>query len=178
MDYELILDDFDRLLPLYRYVESGGEEQPVSMATDAMFAFHPGCTVKAQATVANHAITQLDVILRHNVLQKALYDQLVSEFGEKNVGTELASGAGTSVDVVVHRPDGYWFYEIKTAHSPRACIREAIGQLLEYAFWPRAQEACRLFVPGESVLDKDGKEYLQRLRKRFSLPIDYLQVVV
>jgi len=62
--------------------------------------------------------------------------------------------------------------------SPRACIREAIGQLLEYAFWPGAQEAIHLTVAGESPLDPDGDDYLRQLRDRFGLPIDYQQITV
>jgi hypothetical protein len=73
---------------------------------------------------------------------------------------------------VVKTNDEYWFYEIKTALTARACLREAIGQLLEYGFWPGAQEPARFIVVGESALDNDGKEYLSRLRKRFSLPIE------
>lgn len=178
LNYELILNDFDELLPLYRYVESAGKLQPISMPTEAAFSFLPGCSVKAQATIATLVQTELDVTLRHNVLQAALYQRLVSQFGVENVGTELASGAGTSVDVVVCRPEGYWFYEIKTAHSPRACIRGALGQLLEYAFWPGGQEASRLTVVGESPLDRDGEEYLRQLRSRFALPIYYEQIIV
>ncbi|GAG10664.1 unnamed protein product, partial [marine sediment metagenome] len=155
-----------------------GKLQPISMPAEAPFSFLPGCSVKSQATIATLAQTELDVTLRQNVLQEALYQRLASQFGAENVGTELASGAGTSVDVVVRRPDGYWFYEIKTAHSPRACIREALGQLLEYAFWPGGQEASRLTVVGESPLDQDGEEYLQQLGNRFSLPIYYEQITV
>ena len=169
---------FRELLPLYRYVESAGTLQPISMPTRAAFVFVPGCTTKARTTTATLGQTELDVTLRHNLLQTAFYERLVSKFGTKNVGTELASGAGTSVDVVVRRADGYWFYEIKTAHSPRACIREALGQLLEYAFWPGAQEALRLIVVGESSLDQEGADYLQRLRTKFSLPVHYEQITV
>lgn len=114
----------------------------------------------------------------HNELQEALYRWLVSLYGAEHVGTELPSGVGTSVDVVVCRTDGYWFYEIKTGHSPRACLREAVGQLLEYAFWPGAQEATRLIVVGETAMDKDAEEYLGRLKKRFALPIEYEQITV
>ena len=81
------------------------------------------------------------------------------------------------VDAVVRRLDEYWFYEIKTDSSPRACIREAIGQLLEYAFWPGGREACRLIVVGESPLDEDSKKYLRQLRDRFALPIYYEHIV-
>lgn len=178
VEYELILDDFDRLLALYKYVESGGESQPVSMPTEAHFAFRPGCSIKASSAKATQAQRQLDISLRHNELQAALYQRLVSQYGTDHVGTEIPSGVGTSVDVVVHRADGYWFYEIKTSHSPRACLREAVGQLLEYAFWPGAQEGTRLIVVGETAIDKDAEEYLRRLKARFALPIEYEQIVI
>lgn len=74
--------------------------------------------------------------------------RLVSQYGAENVRAEFSNVVRTSVDVVVRRRKTYWFYEIKTADSPRACLREAIGQLLEYAFWPGTQEAMRLIVVG------------------------------
>ena len=43
--------------------------------------------------------------------------------------------------------------------------------------WPGAQEAVRLIVAGENALDKEGEEYLRCLRNRFSLPIEYEQIV-
>ncbi len=160
IDYEAILSDFDRLLPLYKYVVSHGKVQPTTAPTEKQFQFVPGCSVKAASTSTTLAEKELNINLRHNTLQKALYKQLVAKYGKNNVGTELPSGVGTSVDLVVRSDGKYWFYEIKTSPSPRACIREALGQLLEYSFWPGAQEAMRLVVVGETALDKDGKEYL------------------
>ena len=110
------------------------------------------------------------------MLQESLYRRLVRKFGAANVGTELETGAGTNIDLVVRRPNGYRFYEIKTAQSPRACIREALGQLLEYSLWPGAQEARRLIIVGESALDLDGTKYLRRLNKKVSIPIFYEQI--
>jgi len=72
---------------------------------------------------------------------------------------------------VVKMNNEFWFYEIKTALTPRACLREAIGQLLEYGFWPTTQEPSRFIVVGEGLIDEDGQEYLRRLKKRFSLPV-------
>lgn len=178
IDCELVLDDFDKLLPLYRYVEGGGESQPVLMPSATKFVFRSGCSAKASSAIATQAEKQLDMNLRHNELQLTLFLQLASQYGKENVGTEIPSAVGTSIDLVVRRKGGYWFYEIKTASSPRACLREAVGQLLEYAFWPGAQGATRLIVVGEAALDKDGKEYLHRLNEGFSLPIGYEQLVV
>lgn len=116
--------------------------------------------------------------MRQLGMQESLYRQLASKYGAENVGTELSSGEGTSVDVVVRREDAFWFYEIKTVRSPRACLRQALGQLLEYAFWPGSREATRLIIVGETALDDEGAEYLRTLRKRFSLPLEYEHIVV
>ena len=178
LDYDRILSDFDRLLPLYRYVESNGLLHPTAVFDSHPFAFRPGCTIKSSQTTAHLARDPIDVTLRHNLMQEALYNRLVSEYGAENVGTELSSGVGTRIDVVVRHSGLFWFYEIKTAHSPRACIREAIGQLLEYSYWSNAQEATKLIIVGETPLDTEGEEYLNLLRKRFSIPIEYESIVL
>jgi hypothetical protein len=79
--------------------------------------------------------------------------------------------------VVRRGDDEFWYYEIKTALSPRACLREAFGQLMEYAYWPGACEATRFIVCGETPLDGDGETYLRQLKNRFSLPTDYEHIV-
>ncbi len=178
VDYELILDEFDRLLPLYQYVESRGKRKPISVQLETNFLFRAGCRTKKRTAIVSQRREQIERDLRHNELQKVLYRRLVNEFGKESVGTEIQGKNGTSIDVVVRRRRAYWFYEIKTAESPRACIREAMGQLLEYAFWPGAQGAVRLIIAGECALDKDGKDYLRYLNKRFALPLEYEQIRV
>jgi hypothetical protein len=79
-------------------------------------------------------------------------------------------------DVVVRRGERFWFYEIKTAMSAQACIREGLAQILKYSYWPGAQEAERLVIVGEPSLDGDAERYLATLKERFSLPIEYQQI--
>ena len=156
---------------------SGGESQSVTVPSPP-FVFCPGFSIRASSTTATQGRKQRDVDLNHNKLQLALCRRLESRYGDKNVGDEQQSGVGAKVDVVVRRRKAYWFYEIKTADSPRACLREAIGQLLEYAFWPPPKEVTRLIVVGKSAIDKVGQVYLRRLNERFSLPIEYEQIAV
>jgi hypothetical protein len=112
-------------------------------------------------------------------MQAALCERLIAEHGVDNVADELPSGLGIKIDVVLRTgAQQYWYYEIKTATSPRGCLREALGQILEYSFWPGAREAARLIVCGESALDADGAAYLRQLQTRFSLPILYEQITV
>lgn len=176
IDYELILNDFDKLLPLYRYVESQGKVRPMSLPLETHFSFQPGCRTKKRSAIVRQSREQIACDLRHNELQKVLYRRLARQFGKENVGTENRGVNDIRIDLVVQRKRGYWFYEIKTAQSARTCIREALGQLLEYAFWPEAQEAARLIVAGECPIDKAAEDYLHCLREKFKLPIRYEQI--
>ncbi len=177
IDYKNILDDFDRLLALYQYVESAGTTAPLPLLKND-FTFKPGHSKKL--TTARFTLTEkeLDLDLRHNLLQEALYYQLTLKYGKDAVRTEQPSGVGTLIDMVVKIKNEYWFYEIKTALTPRACLRAAIGQLLEYGYWPGAKEPTRLIVIGENPIDQDAQEYIYRLSKQFSLPIEYEAIVI
>ena len=175
--HDLVLNDMDRLLPLYKYIESRGRIQPLPNIGQQKFIFQSGRNSTLATTKASYAQRELDVNLRHNILQGALQRQLSAQYGIENVHKEVSTGNGNIIDLVVRQSEGYWFYEIKTYQSPRACIREAIGQLLEYAFWPESQNASRLIVVGETAPDQDVIEYCRILKKRFSLPIEYQQIV-
>ena len=174
IDYGLLLNTLDMLLPLYQYVESNDSLPPVQDISVPQFQFRSGyTTAKASSAIISQTERELDANLRHNILQEALCRKLSAEYGKENVGDEIPSGIGTRIDVVVRQSNEYLFYEIKTAHSPRACIRQAMGQLLEYAFWNGSQNVTRLIVVGEAPLDQDGAKYLRSLQEQFSLPIDY-----
>jgi hypothetical protein len=175
INFELIVDDFDRLLPLYCFTEGNANFPTIAKSAETGFQFKPGCTTKVFETTVSLAERRLSIFLRHNEIQKQLHDHLALQYGAENVGTEL-DNAGGQVDLVVRRGSKYWFYEIKTAMSARGCIREAIAQLLEYSFWPGAQEAEKLIVVGEPSLDWDAEQYLATLKTRFFLPIEYCQI--
>ena len=172
LNYDRILAVFDRLLPLYEYVEGGPTAQPVEAPGVETFNFRPGCPARSKWAKASLAQRQLDIQLRHNELQVKLYRRLVELHGEENVGVEIENGTGGKIDVVVKTDDGFWIYEIKTGASARGCIREAIGQLLEYSLWPGAQMTSKLIIVGEGPLDVNAKTYLHKLNDRFSPSIE------
>lgn len=175
-DYELVLNDFDTLLSLYRFVE-GAEEFPY-ITRKSGFSFSPGCSVKPSSTQASLPERTLDINLRHNTIQLALYEFLAKKHGAGSVGTEIPSGAGTRLDVVLNVGGTFHIYEIKTAQSARACVREALAQLLEYSYWPGTQEAERLIIVGEPEANEECRNFLSALRNRFSLPVYYCQFKV
>ncbi|MDO3621838.1 hypothetical protein Q3O98_12075 [Ralstonia pseudosolanacearum] len=115
-------------------------------------------------------------ILLHNAIQTRLYKELCDEYGADCVGTEVPTGDGTSVDVVVKTKDFCWFYEIKTDVSVKGCIRQAIPQLLEYAYWQcDKSRADKLIIVSPNSITPEAQQYLAFLRKTFGLPLSYRQ---
>ena len=175
LNVETVLDDFDRLMPLYEYVEGDIDSSARQTQKVRNFEWSPGNNPRVVQASFERPERNIDAVLRHNEIQAALFTYLKSVHGKDNVSGEQDCGNGTHIDIAVRNDSHYIYYEIKTGLSARSCIRQAFGQLMEYGFWPGAQEAEKLTVIGESCLDKDAKKYLERLRKKFKLPLTYQQ---
>lgn len=174
-DYVDVIDVFERLLPLYLFVE-GHDDTVAALPVPRTFVFKTGIQTRPAQTVASVPGRKLPISLRHNVLQQVLYRELVEKFGAENVGTENAAIGGGFVDAVVRCDGVYEFYEIKHGPTARSCIREAVGQLLEYACWPSSPAVRKLVVVGEPSLTPETTAYLARLNERFPIELEYRQV--
>lgn len=145
--------------------------------SSSLFVFQPGHNEKKTGTVTvTPSKKESTATLLHNEIQNALYADLVAQYGKDNVGTENSTGQGTSIDIVVKTGEFCWFYEIKTAPSVKACIRQAIPQLLEYAYWHGNDDrADRLIIVSPLPITKEAKTYLNFLNEKFHLEIYYHQ---
>lgn len=174
VDYDQILKILDRLLPIYLFTE--GEVSETALKNRLYdFRFSAGCTKKPSYTSGVLTQRELDIQLRHNDYQSKLYTEMSDLYGEDNVGTEIYAN-GLSIDLVVKQGESYWFYEIKTASTARACIRQALGQIMEYSYWPGHQRAAKLVIVGSAVATAEETSYIEYLQKTFSLPLEYKAV--
>jgi hypothetical protein len=137
------------------------------------FQFMPGARTKKGETTAIYSKQTKCIDLVHNQIQDQIFEQLTKDYGKDNVACEQDTGLGTKVDIAVRSPDGCTFYELKTANTSKQCIREALAQLMEYAYYPGESRASRLIVVGLVDLSGDSKKYLENLRSKFSLPLYY-----
>lgn len=169
VDIREILTHFDLLIPLYVFVETGSHTPAAPDDSD----FEPGCPDFVLSTKVSLTERTLDVALRHKALQQALYKLLRREAGPENVQMERRLSLGILVDAAVRNNEKFTFYEVKVAPTVQSCVRAALGQLLEYAYWPSADRANELIIVGELALDSDAAAYLHFLRERFGLPIWY-----
>lgn len=174
-----VLRDFDFLLPIYEYIEFSPGDAAPALYEPCGFVFKPdppdAADDRSATTTATRAGGVSPVSLRHTRLQSALKRQLRAEGAQ--VGTEHPDGRGCHIDLVAKRDSETEFYEIKTDTTPRLAIRHAIGQLLEYAYWPVPVRPNRLFVVSEQPLDAEAADYLRTLEAEIGLSICYRQVI-
>ena len=172
-DVNHILLAFDQLYDLYKYCM-----QPTA---GALIPTPDGSTRRVSAqthTIASRLAKEIDVDLRHNLLQDLLVAILKAEFPDCPVHLEWKVAEGGRVDLVVDTGDGLLFCEIKVAPCVRLAWRNAIGQLLEYAHWPDGRRAKKWWVLCEEAPSPGDASYLQSLRALYGLPAFYRQIDV
>ena len=139
------------------------------------FIFHNGHNEGKKSKITSYEKHDTSVNLLHNEMQTVIYSQLVKNFGEENVGTEVDAGKGNRIDLVVKHKNNYSFYELKTDNSVRKCIREALGQLIEYANFYNDVAIEKFIVISPNQADSEIKAYLSKIREKYNLPLYYQQ---
>lgn len=140
-------------------------------------AFKHGIRIPSKETMRivhskNYAINDL-----HNKLVLKLYDDLVTSYGAENVGTEISIG-NRRIDVVVKNNSIYDLFEIKTYETEEKCIREALGQILEYAYYDNSDPIGKLVIVGPAPLSKEAEMYLKKLRETYNINIHYMNIQI
>jgi hypothetical protein len=105
---------------------------------------------------------------QHVILQNALFDSLCERFGRAAVSYEQ-----DYIDLQLRRGKVLTLFEIKIAPTAKSCIRQALGQLLEYDLYPDRTGSSQLVIVGEQPAKPADKTYLRHLQKKFGIPISY-----
>ncbi|WP_213939034.1 hypothetical protein [Pseudomonas sp. dw_612] len=167
-----VFDDGDivrNMFPWFVFEHLRGEDQLVP--------FTPGHKERPPAAYVDLPATQREVLLQHNKLQTCLYHLLCSQYGENHVKTEHPTGSGGYADALVRlSKDRCFLYEIKVSETAAGAVREALGQLLEYAYRPTGFEPEKLFIVAEPPLDSVTEQFLKRMASEFRLKLEYLQL--
>ena len=106
----------------------------------------------------------------HSRMQNALKKLLQESYRDEYDKVCIEKGR---IDVKARTKAKKWHYfEIKT-DTPKNCIRSALGQIMEYAYWPDSERAEKLIIVGQSLLDNDAARYMQCIRDKFRIPVYY-----
>ena len=106
----------------------------------------------------------------HNKLQQEFYNQLVEKYEENRVIME-----DKFVDLKLIEDNKITFYEVKRYHSARECIREALGQILDYHWNDENtnKKKSKIVVVGVSKPTKNEKKYIDFLKENLKIEFDY-----
>ncbi|MDB5282909.1 MAG: hypothetical protein JWO06_1984 [Bacteroidota bacterium] len=106
----------------------------------------------------------------HDQMQNAIFDLLKhsKKYNYKKVAMEKGR-----VDIKAKTQEGIWHYfELKT-DNPKLSIRQALGQIMEYAYYPGSERAKKLIIVADEEPDENTMEYLDYIRGKFDLPVTY-----
>ena len=173
INYNEILSTFDDMLNIYREVETRPNTQTKTKLKKIKFEFDNRSKKLPTSSKYDSIEREINVDVRHSYLQEKLYYKLIDIFGENAVGLENKIN-GNRIDIVVKTADdNYIFYEVKTGSSAKSCIRQGIGQLLEYAYWNNSSFDATLIIAGEFEIDKTTSDYIRFLKNKLNMPISY-----
>ena len=113
----------------------------------------------------------------HDEIERALYNFLIQNgVSEKKIACDTTSFGGKFADIVVNFGNNLFdIYEIKTDTDIRRGLREAIGQLLDYATWEKEVKIKNIYAVLPYVpLTDSFKDYIKRLQQNIYLNLKIL----
>ena len=108
----------------------------------------------------------------HKKIQNAVVNLLKEQYSELQIesGTDYTLTQRVDIKGFSKKEKEWHFFEVKTMSAKRS-IREALGQILEYAHYPNVNLARKLFIVGPEPPDEKDKAYMHLLREKYNLPI-------
>lgn len=108
----------------------------------------------------------------HKKIQNAVAEIIKDQYVHLYVESGLANGKGQRVDIkgILKETDEWHYFEVKT-DSAKKSIREALGQILEYAHYPHTKRATKLFIVGPQKPDDKDMQYMEFLRSTYGIPV-------
>ncbi len=106
----------------------------------------------------------------HDQMQNAIFELLRTSkrYDYKKVFIEKGR-----VDIKAKTKQDTWHYfELKT-DNPKQSIRKALGQIMEYAYFPDTDKAEKLIIVADEKPNPEVIKYLDHIRDKFDLPITY-----
>ena len=107
----------------------------------------------------------------HNKIQNKLRDKLIAEYGESCVACEK-----NYVDLTLTYDNTITLYEVKSDAYAATCIRQALGQIIQYAHRLDSTKKVKLYVVGQYPLKDNEKPYLDYIQKNFKIDLNYINI--
>ena len=111
---------------------------------------------------------------RHGIITDDLYDYLIAEgYQELDISIEKTKLGNLTVDAVIKSREEFILFEVKTSNNLCSNVRQAIGQLLEYAYLDPNVFIQKLVIVGPGKPNMLEKTYFDRIKGVLNVPLEY-----
>lgn len=145
-----------------------------SILENQKLIFVSGKTVNVCSYTISKKKGKREVQSLHVEILDNLYNFLLKQNTKTNLSSEKSKVNGKIIDFLEKIEENKFnFYEVKTSNSGFTNIRDAIGQILEYALIDNSIKPNKLIIVGPANLKEIELSYLKTLKKYFSISIEY-----
>ncbi len=167
------LTDARRISEIFAPVLNGEKVQlePLSPARREQWLRKAALLKDVETEIRETKASKIEIEKRHHEIRNRLFKRLVKEHGEKNVFMER-----DFVDIQVSDKNRLVLYEIKPYDSVSRCIREALGQVLMYAWRGTLHQTgrARVVVVGPKAPEKEERAFIEFVKRTLKIDFDYL----
>jgi hypothetical protein len=124
---------------------------------------------KSETSFERSAAASVKVTLIHNRIQNRFIKYLMETFPEDiNIGEKKRIDAKreTEKEIII--------YEIKPFESVYACIREGIGQLVDYSHQQKSKKKKRIMIVGPNEPEQVDLKFIAAVRNLLQIPFGYV----
>ncbi|WP_028980291.1 hypothetical protein [Sporocytophaga myxococcoides] len=175
------VDKDDKLITSSRYnllnIDSSKLEKIKSDAIKGFSFDDSGTSIvsnKSGVIIRRPVKREIEIEQTHSEIQDKLLKVLQKQYGKDKVKKECRAFGFNRIDLVRQDGNDYIFYEIKTYSQLLTGLRVALGQLLEYAFYPNVINATKLVLVSNRKPDEEFKCYLKHLNSIIKIPVSYI----
>ncbi len=142
------------------------------------FVFKAGIAKNTKSFTRRQEAKESTVARLHSDITDDLINYLRPDYTvlKKNLSVEICEFGANKADVVLkEKNNSYTIIEVKTSSNARKNIREALGQLLDYAYWYNNFKINSLIIIAPSALNVSEKEAFVRLKAALNVNLQYWQ---
>lgn len=107
----------------------------------------------------------------HDKIQNSLAISLKNKYGD-NAKIKMES---SYIDVLVELEDKFILYEVKSSLCPQRCIREALGQIIQYghSLKQKSNKSIEYVIVGPTKVDDSACSYYRYIKNIITEPLSY-----
>jgi hypothetical protein len=111
--------------------------------------------------------------VRVNRIHNRIQNRFIKYLNQEYINDKI-SGEKNRIDAKRITTNEIFIYEIKPFESVYTCIREGIGQLLDYSHKESTKKKIHLFIVGPNIPSQNDIEFLEVIKRVLKLPFGYI----